>query len=189
MRWDALCSMAIYTFATVAFYLLGASVLHRAGLNPSGSEMVRTLGAMYQPVFGAWAQGLFLFGAFAVLYSTFFVASAGHARIVADALHVFGVVDERPSSRPRLIRWMCVVFPLVSLGVYVLFPEPAMLVIFGGTAQALMLPLLAGAALYFRYRRCDDRVRPGKLWDAFLWLSAIGLFCSGTAMAVMKLFG
>ena len=34
MRWDAWCSMVIYTTATVAFYLLGAAVLKRVNLDP-----------------------------------------------------------------------------------------------------------------------------------------------------------
>ncbi|MHC4497218.1 MAG: transmembrane Mn(2+) transporter, partial [Planctomycetota bacterium] len=71
MHVDAWLSMVVYTFATVAFYLLGAAVLGRTGLNPSGEHMVRILAAMYVPVFGSWADGVFLSGAFAVLYSTF----------------------------------------------------------------------------------------------------------------------
>ena len=42
LRWDAWASMVIYTFATVAFYLLGAAILGRTGLVPSGEQMVRT---------------------------------------------------------------------------------------------------------------------------------------------------
>ena len=90
MRWDAGVSMLIYTFATVAFYLLGAAVLSarhgREMIDPAGSQMIRTLGEMYVPVFGVWAKWLFLFGAVAVLYSTFFVANAGHTRVASDAV-------------------------------------------------------------------------------------------------------
>ncbi|MHC4299703.1 MAG: transmembrane Mn(2+) transporter, partial [Planctomycetota bacterium] len=42
LQFDAWFSMVVYTFATVAFYLLGAAVLGRTGLNPSGRDMVRT---------------------------------------------------------------------------------------------------------------------------------------------------
>ena len=44
MQWDAWMSAVVYTFATVAFYLLGAGVLGRVGLNPEKGAMVRTLG-------------------------------------------------------------------------------------------------------------------------------------------------
>lgn len=57
MRWDAWCSMVVYTFATLAFYLLGAAILGRIGLQPKGTDMIRTLGVMYEPVFGSWRVG------------------------------------------------------------------------------------------------------------------------------------
>lgn len=94
MRWDAWCSMVVYTFATIAFYLLGAAILGRTQLNPEKSEMIRTLAVMYEPVFTESASVLFLFGAFAVLYSTYFVANASHARVFSDTLGVLGVASK-----------------------------------------------------------------------------------------------
>ena len=44
---------------------------------------------------------------------------------------------------------------------------------------AVMLPMLGVAVLYFRYRRLDPRLRPGRLWDAFLWLSCVGFLLVG----------
>ena len=51
---DILNSLLIYTFATVAFYLLGAGVLHNMGTVPEGSQMVRTLSHMYTETLGEW---------------------------------------------------------------------------------------------------------------------------------------
>src|SRR5205085_11003617 len=42
MQIDAWFSMVIFTIATVAFYLLGAAVLHPQDLDPRGKEMIRT---------------------------------------------------------------------------------------------------------------------------------------------------
>jgi Mn2+/Fe2+ NRAMP family transporter len=179
LEWDAWCSMIVYTFATVAFYLLGAAILGRIGLVPGGMEMVRTLGVMYEPVFGSWARILFLFGAFAVLYSTFFVANAGYARIVTDALGVLSIAPHSTAGKQRWTSAMCVVLPTLSWLVYVIFPQPTALILAGGAMQALMLPMLAVAALYFRYHRCDPRLRPGRIWDAFLWISAFCLMITG----------
>jgi len=50
-----------------------------------------------------------------------------------------------------------------------------------------MLPMLAAAALYFRYRRCDERIAPGRLWDVCLWLSALGLLIAGTWAALVEI--
>lgn len=179
MHWDAWCSMLIYTFATVAFYLLGAAILNPAGLNPDGNGMLYTLVQMYVPVFGAWAGPLFLLGAFAVLYSTFFVATAGNARMASDALVVFRVIDAADANRQRWVRRLCGLFPFVSLAIYLYVKNPVTLVLVSGMAQSIMLPMLGGTALYFRYRRCDPRIRPGKLWDLLLGASVIGLLIAG----------
>lgn len=179
MRWDAWCSMLIYTFATVAFYLAGAAVLNPEGLNPDGNSMLYTLVQMYVPVFGAWAGPLFLFGAFAVLYSTFFVATAGNARMGADAMAVFRVIDGADANRQRWVRRLCGLFPFVSLAIYLYVKNPVTLVLISGMAQSIMLPMLGGAGLFFRYRRCDDRIRPTRFWDLLLWLSVLGLLIAG----------
>lgn len=179
MRWDAWASLVIYTFATIAFYLQGAAVLFRAGQDPSDDLLIRALIDMYVPVFGPWAALVLLVGAVAVLYSTFFVASAGNARMAADGLRVFGLGarDER-----RLGWWTVAfsgVFPFLSLAIYAWSRKPVTLVLVGGLSQSIMLPMLAGAAVYFRYWRCDPRLRPGRLWDLFLWLSLAGLLVVG----------
>lgn len=186
MRWDAGVSMLIYTFATVAFYLLGAAVLHRSGLDPKGSQLVRTLGEMYVPVFGTWAKILFLFGAMAVLYSTFFVANAGHTRVAADAVGVFGIGRGDDRARRWWIKVFCVFFPGFALVTCILIRKPGELVLFSGLMQAIMLPMLAGATLYFRYRSCDRRITPGRLWTLMLWLSAVGMLIAGTWAGVSK---
>ena len=184
MRWDAWCSMVVYTVATLAFYLLGAAILFRTQLNPTGNDLIRTLAVMYEPVFGAWAPLLFLVGAFAVLYSTFFVANAGHARVVSDGLRVVGLGAHSPEASRTRIRWLSGALPFVCLAVYLVSPAPPdQLVLISGMMQALMLPMLSAAALYFRYVQCDPRIRPGRLWDAFLWLSALGMLIAGSWLA------
>lgn len=188
MRWDAFVSMVVYTFATVAFYLLGAAVLHREGLDPAGNQMVRILGQMYEPAFGTWAQQLFLLGAFAVLYSTYFVANAGHARVAADAVRVFSVGARDEPGRVWWVRAFCVLFPAFSLVVCLFIRAPAELVLASGVMQAIMLPMLGAATLYYRYCRVDARIRPGKAWDVMLWLSAVGLLLAGGWLALTKIF-
>ena len=188
MRWDAWCSMVLYTFATVAFYLCGAAVLGRTHLNPAGQEMIRTLAVMYEPVFSEWASILFLVGAFAVLYSTYFVSCAGHSIVLSDALGVVGLAANNEHARRRRIRVFSALLPLVCVGLYVLFPHPTKLVLLSGAIQAVMLPMLASAALYFRYRRNDKRLTPSRLWDILLWISAFGLLIAGVGVLASKLF-
>jgi len=183
MRIDAWFSMVVYTFATMAFYLLGAAVLWRASLNPAKGDMIRTLAEMYVPVFGPSAHVIFLAGAVAVLYSTFFVAAAGNARMVADALGLFGLHDGSETTRVKWTRNICVVWPLLAAVLYTLVRRPTAMVLACGTAQAVMLPMLGAAALYFRYKRSDKDLRSGRLWDVMLWLSLIGfIIISGWAL-------
>jgi hypothetical protein len=184
MRWDAWCSMVVYTFATIAFYLLGAAILGRSGLDPKQvqRDMIRTLGAMYEPVFGHLAEVLFLFGAFAVLYSTYFVASASQARIASDAMRVVRIIRTEDGWR-RWIRLLSGVLPLACFAVYFCYRNPVTLVLAAGTMQATLLPMLAVASLFFRYRRCDQRIQPGRLWDLMLWISSLGLFVAGGYLA------
>jgi len=120
-----------------------------------------------------------LFGAFAVLYSTFFVANAGHGRVFTDAMRVIGLIGSNPRTLKRSVRCLSAVFPCLCLLIYWQYPKPANLVLFSGLMQAMMLPMLAGATLFFRYRRCDARLKPGRLWDAALWLSAVGMLIAG----------
>ena len=189
MRWDAWCSMVIYTIATIAFYLLGAAVLNRIGLQPAKSEMVRMLAVMYEPVFGAVAGTLFLFGAFAVLYSTFFCANAAQTRMATDVVNVVGLANMSEKGRRWSIRILGILFPAACAAVYWIYPNPVTLVFISGTMQALMLPMLGVAAIYFRYTRCDARLKPNLLWDLGLWVSFLGLLVAGVYLAYDKVFG
>lgn len=187
MRYDAWCSMIIYTFATVAFYILGAAVLHPSGQSPEKDGLIRTLAGMYADVFHPWGDEVFLFGAFAVLYSTLFVATAGNSRVAADAMGVYGVVAKDDRTRRLWIKIFCAAFPFMQLAIYCWSKDPVNLVIIAGLAQAMLLPLLGVAALYYRYRCCDPRIAPGRLWDAFLWLSVAGLAVAGAWSAYSEL--
>ncbi|WP_199590040.1 Nramp family divalent metal transporter [Bremerella cremea] len=187
MQLDAWGSMVVYTFATIAFYLLGAAILGRAGMNPESTELIRTLSVMYEPVFGTIAPTLFLFGAFAVLYSTFFVANAGHARVDADGVRLFGLIPPSDKSLHNTVTVFNVAFPLLCFVVYAIIPEPAKLVLLSGVMQAIMLPMLSFAALFYRYRRIDHRLMPGLLWDVGLWISSFGMLIAGGYLFYAKL--
>jgi Mn2+/Fe2+ NRAMP family transporter len=178
---DAWVSMLVYTVATVAFYFLGAALLHRHNLHPKGPQMIVTLAEMYVPTFGAWTKILFMIGAWAVLFKTLYVASAGHARLSADFLSLAKLVKyNQPHLRHRWIQRFCIFFPSLAFVLYLLFREPKMMVTVGGYAQAITIPIVSGAALYLRYFRTDPRLAPSRWSDLFLWLAFILI----TAVAV-----
>ena len=179
MQLDAWGSMIVYTTVTICFYLLGAATLGRLGLRPGGGEMVRTLGAMYAPVFGEWARGVFLIGAFAVLYSTLFVAAAGNARMVVDGLILAGRLPADAASRALWTRRLSVAWPLVALVLALIIREPVAMVLASGIAQAIMLAALGVAVLFFRYRDFDPRLAPSRAWDLLLWVCSAGFILLG----------
>ena len=178
MKIDAFASMVVYTLATVAFYFIGAAVLHRDGSDPDGMRMVSTLATAYVPVFGAYAKILFLAGALAVLYSSFLVANAGAARLLTDCLGVFGLLESE-SARARSVALLSVGLPLLGLVIFLTGWNPVRMIVIGGLVQSLVLPILGASALYFRFRLTDPRLRPGPWWDAGLVLSCLSLLVVG----------
>ena len=164
MHYDAFVSMLIYTTATLAFFLMGVAVLYNEGLDPDGMRMVSTLTRAYVPVFGQYARWLFLIGAFAVLYSTFLAATAGNARMWTDALKLWGLLDHNNQRKhDRSVSAFSVGLPLASLAVFVSGVNPVRVILLAGATQALLLPMVGIGALYFRYTRTDERLRPRQL--------------------------
>ena len=190
MQFDAWGSMLVYTFCTLAFYLLGAAILGRAGMVPEGSEMIRTLSVMYEPVFGKAAQTVFLIGAFAVLFSTFYVAIAAQSRLFVDVISLLGFTDKPDeATRMKRVKICNVLFAIVSLLFFLFISKPVLLVLISGVMQALMLPLLGASVLYFRYKKTDRRLLSGGLWDVMLWVSFACFAVIGTYLLVTKLVG
>jgi Mn2+/Fe2+ NRAMP family transporter len=190
MRVDAWLSMVIYTVGTVCFYLLGAAVLHATGQEVSGGQMVPALSSMYIEAFGPGGGSVFLIGAFVVLFSTVFVSTASNARLFADGAVLFRLVrSPSPRRRARLVRAACVGIPVFLVIVYMVVGAPVYLVMVGALAQALMLPFLAFAALYLRYRLTAPSLRPGFVWTLLLWvafasMAAVGLYQFGQQLTL-----
>ncbi|MBM3264235.1 MAG: Nramp family divalent metal transporter, partial [candidate division Zixibacteria bacterium] len=150
MHKDAILSMVLYTIATMAFFSLGASVLYQQGKIPQGFDMVATLSDMYTKTLGPWTYYLFGVGAFAVLYSTYFVTIVGLPRMLADILSVIGVVRfEKPQDRFRVIRIITLMLPVLYAILYFTFTAPVQMVIIGGLMQTVLLPAIGFAAYYY----------------------------------------
>jgi manganese transport protein len=174
MNVDILASMVIYSVATAAFYMLGAGVLHPAGLVPKGMDMIPVLSNMYTQTLGPWALWLFYVGAIATLYGTIFAATAGNSRALADTAGLLGGFqrNDYPARLKFLNRfvWVALIVPVV---LFFVFRSPVNMVKAGGVAQAAMLPILAIGALYLRHKRLPHEVRPNRLSTVVLWIAAI----------------
>jgi len=170
---DAWVSMLVFTVATVAFYVMGATVLHRSDLHPQKERLMEDLAQMYVRAFGhPWTKTLFLIGASVVLFKTLYVASAGHSRLTADFLGLAGFVYyPQAQRRARWIQFFCVFYPVLALALYLVFGNPQAMVVFGGVAQGITLPVITAATIYLRFRRTDPRLAPSLFTDGCLWLA------------------
>jgi manganese transport protein len=190
LKLDAWISMVIYTLATVAFYLLGAAVLHQAENEINDGNLIVELSAMYRESFGGIGLYAFIAGAFVVLYSTVFISTASNARLFADLLGLTGIIElNHEKSRARWIQVSCVLLPALYFLIYALLEKPLMLVFIGALAQSIMLPLLCGASLYFHHRRTHPSLRPSSLWTAFLWISSLLMAGTGFYQLYTNLLG
>ena len=190
MRIDAWLSMVVYTGATVAFFLLGAALLHGTGQEVEDGNMIKALSGMYAPL-GQAGMTIFLLGAFVVLFSTMVTASGSNARLLADGLILYKVIPKPKDDKTRsqLLSKCGVAVPVFCAVVYFLVGAPVSLVLIGGVAQALMLPFLSIAALYFRYKQTDEPLQPGTVWTVFLWVSALAMSGVGLFQLYQKITG
>lgn len=174
LQYDALLSLVIYTGATVAFYLLGAAVLHGKSLEVNNDNLMVNLSNLYSTSFGTVGLWIFIIGAIIVLYSTVFISTASNGRLAADFLNLLSLVkQDTEEKKARTVRIACVILPAMYCIFYLSVGKPVTLVTIGAVAQALMLPFLSGAALYFLYWQTHEKLRPKVSWVVFLWISAL----------------
>jgi Mn2+/Fe2+ NRAMP family transporter len=172
MHFDIVCSLIIYTVATLAFYLLGAGVLHPRGLVPAASDLIVVLSRIYTETLGPWALYVFYAGAIVTLYGTIFAATAAHSRMYADMARLMGRYARGDHARRVAYRRSFVVLlTIVPVVFYFVFQSPVRMVVAGGLAQSIMLPVAALGTVYLRHRHLPAALRPRPWVTAGLWLS------------------
>ena len=174
MHLDIMCSLIIYTLATVAFYLLGAGILNRSGLIPAQRDMIQVLSRLYTQSLGEWAVWFFYAGAVITLYGTIFASTAANSRLFADAIRIGGTyarddAEERLRWRNRFLVALSIIPPVF----YWFIESPVKMVLAGGLAQAAMLPLIGIAAIYLRHRHVPDDIQPATGTTIMLWIATI----------------
>jgi len=172
MHVDILASMFIYTIATVAFFLLGAGILHGQGVVPSANDMIPVLSRMYTETLGGWALWLFYIGAIATLYGTIFAATAAESRVsptcAACSANLKGRL-RKPLKYRNLAVWLLTVVPAALF----MFVQSRWRWSGRWRCQAMMLPVIAGSALYLRHKRLPREVHPNRWATAGLWFASI----------------
>ncbi len=173
---DATVAMIIYTVATLAFYVLGAAVLHGQGKVPGGMTLVKTLSTMYTEIIGPGALWFFAIGAFATLYSTLVSWTAANQRIVADIMARMKLIDfENERQVGKVIMVSGIVLPVIYTAMALLFKAPAFMVQIGGWGTAFILLVIIYSSFYHRYKILPKELAPGKFYDAFLYIGSAAI--------------
>ena len=172
MHLDIACSLVVYTMATIAFYLLGAGVLHRMGMVPAAKDTVAVLSRIYTETLGGWALWMFYAGVVITLYGTIFAATAAHSRMMADVVRLLGVYPrEDTAARLQWRNRFVMLLATLPAVLFWFFESPVRMVVAGGVAQALMLPLIGFAAIYVRHTRLPRELQPSALTTVALWIA------------------
>lgn len=178
MQKDAMASWVVYTFSTIAFYIMGAAVLHPQGIVPDGdTEMIQSLSRLYSDTLGEWATVLFLIGAVAVLLSTLWVGVVAWGHIGTDLLSRAGLIDwKNQVVRERWFKIFTVALPIAWGLAYLFIRLPVLMIQITGIISGCFL-LATVTAVWILRRQIDERLRGRGLFTVALVAStlAIGL--------------
>ncbi|MFN0038637.1 MAG: Nramp family divalent metal transporter [Burkholderiales bacterium] len=175
MHVDVVVSMIVYTLATVAFYLLGAGVLHGTGNIPGGAKMIEALSNIYTQTLGGWSLWLFYFGAIMILYGTVFAVTAGNARMLADFSQLLGGFRRDDYARRTWYRDRYIlIISLLAVMCYFIFGQaPVKLVVWTGMGQAALLPIASFAIIYLVNKHLPQEMKLSGRMHALLWIATI----------------
>lgn len=179
MYLDATVAMIIYSIVTIAFYLLGAAVLHQRGEVPHGNEVIETLAVIYTASLGPGIKTAYLVGGFFVLYSSLFATLGAWTRIFPDIFGQLGFFDFNDfTKRKKVIAWLSGIFPACWAVAYFFIKMPVLMVLFGGLIGSFMLFIVMIGAIHFKYGR-EQLMESGKLYTIAFWISIVSIFAVG----------
>jgi Mn2+/Fe2+ NRAMP family transporter len=175
MYLDALVAMIIYTVVTVAFYLLGAAILHGRQDIPQGTEVIETLALIYTQSLGPGIRIAYLIGGFFVLFSSLYATLAAWTRLFSD---IFGRMRWTNFSdvvqRNKVIAILSWIFPLTWAAAFLFIKLPVLMVLSGGIIGSVLLLVVVYAALYFKYKKTAF-MPSGILYQIAFWISVISI--------------
>jgi Mn2+/Fe2+ NRAMP family transporter len=179
MYFDAIFAMIIYTTVTVAFYLLGSSILYNKGEIPVGNEVIDTLALIYTQSLGEGVKNVYLVGAFFVLYSSVFATLAFWSRLFPDIFGQLGWLDFYDlNKRKRFIAVLSWTVPFIWAFAFLFIALPVLMVLSGGVIGSVLLFLVVFAAFHFKYNR-QQVIPSGNFYTVAFWVSVISIFGVG----------
>ncbi|MDT0317311.1 Nramp family divalent metal transporter [Streptomyces millisiae] len=189
MRLDVTVSWLVCTLCTLAFYVIGASVLNPQNLVPEGNDVITTLSRMYTDTMGPWAKYVFLAGAIAVLYSTIIGSTASVPRLWTNSLGLLGVIDWNDLKvRRRTMRLLTICLPPLWAASYLWVQSPVLMVQIGGIGGGVFLVAVVIAVWRLRALGVERRFRGSPWLTVALAVSSAAIAFLGV-YAVLDVFG
>lgn len=180
MKKDAWLSWFIYTISTVAFYVLGAAVLHPQGLQPEGTEVISTLSRTFTDTVGPWTQIFFCVAAGITLFKTTLVNTPGFARQMTNTLAIFGLFRwEDPKARNLWLRIFMVALPIIWGAFALVISAPLTMILIAGVINAFWLMAIVVAVTYLGLTQTDKRIRDGWVFNVYFAISGLAVFGVG----------
>ena len=180
MRADVLICTILATILTIAYYIMGASILHRLEVLPAGLDVVKDISGIFTATYGRWAYWFFMFGGFCTLFSTLVVFGSSWGRMWTDLMDSMGFKFWKDDKgRFNWVRGWQTLFLISCLAFAWGIPKPVKMIIFGASINGLMLPFFA-LSMVILARRVDAPLR-------FNWLSNLALSIS-TIAAVLYIY-
>jgi hypothetical protein len=107
-----------------------------------------------------------------------FASTAANSRLFADMCRLMGLFSPDDYARRLRYRNGFVVF-LTALPalLFLCFASPVKMVVIGGIAQAMMLPVIGIGTIYLRHRRLPGRVAPATWVTVALWMATFIIIC------------
>ncbi|MBN97869.1 MAG: hypothetical protein CME16_01290 [Gemmatimonadetes bacterium] len=169
---DVWLALIILTCATIPFYVLGAGVLNKMGLDPQGAgNTISVLSNIFTQTLGPWAVWIFSIGAFFILFSTILSSIGAGGRFIPDYFVELGFLERSNlAARRSIVRWYVGILPIAAFLIYKFSPGFVFLIIVGGLTSALLLPLQCGWGIWLQRKNMDPRIRPRKLTQYGLWV-------------------
>lgn len=172
MKLDVAVSTLLILVITIAFFIIGATVVAGMGEYPTGPQLAVYLASAYSELFGAFGYWVLLIGGFFALYSTAF----GQTQLVATAWPDWIQQTEWGANldEDRLSTILAIVMPIIwYVGGYIAGVITPLIIIAGVFITITYIPEIITAAWTLRN---ENDFRSTGWARAGIWLSLAGTF-------------
>jgi manganese transport protein len=176
MKVDVLLSVIVIVITTVAFFIVGATIVAGVGDFPSGPQLAVYLATAYGNIFGPIGYWLLLIGGFFALYSTAFGETQLVAVVWPDWIHQTEWGSEYTTE--QISKFAAIAMPILwYIGGYISGVITPLILLGGLFLSLTYIPEIITAAWTLRQERHEPEIlRTKGIVKIGVWVSLIGSF-------------